>query len=57
MRWTEAELNSEGEGAQGDLFLFTSLTPATVAPEDIFIAQRWYQPFHQEAIALLDGYD
>ena len=57
LRWTEAELKPEGEGAQGDLFLFTSLTPAAVAPEDIFIAQRWYQPFHQEAIALLDGYD
>ena len=41
----------------GDLFLFTSLTPANVAPEDIFIARRWYQPFQQEAIALVDGYD
>lgn len=57
LRWTEAELKKGGEVTQGDLFLFTSLTPAAVAPEDIFIAQRWYQPFHQEAIALLDGYD
>jgi hypothetical protein len=56
LRWTEAELKTEREGAQGDLFLFTSLTPANVAPEDIFIARRWYQPFQQEAIALVDGY-
>ena len=54
LRWTEAELEMQREASQGDLFLFTSLTPASAAPEDVFLARRWLQPFRREPLALLE---
>ncbi len=54
LRWTEAELESMGEASQGDLFLFTSLSPAAAESIEIFLAHCWLQPFCQEPVALLE---
>lgn len=57
VRWTEAELESQGERAQGDLFLFTNLNESTAETFDVFLARCWLQPFQRQAVALLEGYD
>ncbi|MGD9685352.1 MAG: replication-relaxation family protein [Candidatus Obscuribacterales bacterium] len=57
LRWTEAELESMGETSQGDLFLFTSLSPAAAESIEIFLARCWLQPFSQEPVALLESPD
>jgi hypothetical protein len=57
IRWTEAELEAQGEASQGDLFLFTGLNPAGAMPEEIFLARRWLKPFTREPLALLEADD
>lgn len=53
IRWTERELEAMKEEDQGDLFVFTSLHPDLVAPSELFLARRWYQPLGADPVALL----
>jgi hypothetical protein len=57
VRWTEAELEAQGERTQADLFLFTASHPALLTPQDIFLSRRWLQPFNSASLALLEGGD
>lgn len=53
IRWTESELALLKEESQGDLFVFTGVAPEST-PADLFTARRWYQPFGEQPVALLD---
>lgn len=55
LRWTEAELEAINEKQEADLFRLSSFAPASVEPEEVFLAPRWYRPFDRQAIPLLDG--
>ena len=57
LSWTQAELELRQEKSLGDLFLFTNLTPYSLEPEQVFLAPRWYQPFREEPLALLENGD
>jgi hypothetical protein len=53
IRWTESELALWKEETLGDLFVFTGVAPEST-PADLFTARRWYQPFGEQPVALLD---
>jgi hypothetical protein len=53
IRWTENELALLKEESQGDLFVFTGIAPQS-APTDLFTATRWFQPFGEKPVALLE---
>lgn len=54
LRWTESELTARHEQGQGDLFVFTAIRPNAADLADLFFSRRWYQPFGDQPIALLD---
>jgi Replication-relaxation len=55
IRWTESELTARHEQGQGDLFVFTAIRPGSADLADLFFSRRWYQPFGEQPIALLDA--
>jgi hypothetical protein len=62
VHWTEAELTHLQELGRTrlnrdqlrQLFMFTSADPTQEAPADLFFAPRWYEPFGQQPIPLLE---
>lgn len=57
MRWTESELTARHEQGQGDLFVFTGVGSDSAEMADLFFSRRWYQPFGEQPMALLDSVD
>ncbi len=55
IRWTESELTARHEQGQGDLFVFTGVRSDSTEMADLFFSRRWYQPFGEQPIALLDS--
>src|SRR5262249_40116758 len=56
VRWTEAELTAQGEHAEAETFLFTSLPPASDS-QQLFLAPVWQRPFAPHASPLIEGVD
>ena len=57
IRWTERELTDTRKESLSDLFVFTSLRLESVDVSNLFFAKRWYQPFVERPIALLETAD
>ncbi len=57
LRWTESELTALRAQAQGDLFVFTAVPPSPAPMPDLFFTRRWYQPFGEQPVSLLDPVD
>ncbi len=55
LTWTRAELEAKQEQSQGDLFLFASAAPDAIEPESMFLMPRWYQPYLEAPLALLES--
>ena len=55
-RWLAAELTALGTptGVQ-DLFRIACADPATMPPEELFLAPHWYRPGSDQPVPLLDG--
>jgi hypothetical protein len=51
--WTEAELEHLGRN-YGDLFRFATLSEELLSPEVMFFGPRWYRPFDDEPMPLLE---
>jgi hypothetical protein len=53
--WTEQELESAGNQALGDIFLFTSTPPVAVSPTTWFFGPIWQPLRSGRPVSLLDG--
>jgi hypothetical protein len=51
--WTEEVLQESNQPEQGEIFFFTSVNPATVSPEEIYLAPVWEQAFGTTTTPLL----
>jgi hypothetical protein len=54
MRWTMTELDSRELGDFADIFLFTSASPATTPPRELFFSPVWRLPGQAQPESLLE---
>lgn len=52
--WCEQTLRALGQETSARLFLVGALPPGALDPVDVFLAPRWYQPFVEQPMPLLD---
>jgi hypothetical protein len=52
-RWAEEALQENNQPEHGELFFFTSVNPATVSPEELFLFPVWEQAFSSTKTPLL----
>jgi Replication-relaxation len=52
-RWTEEALQESNQPEHGELFFFTSVNPAIVSPEELYLSPVWEQAFSSTKTPLL----